>query len=82
MDGLEARIPTPNTEEDAQRQLESAMLVSQHEVIMPYPDFLMDPNDDSGAITLKEQQAATLEEYYKKMSKGERETCGRHARSW
>lgn len=48
------------------RQQEQDMLISQHEVIMPYQDFLMDPNNDLGATSLREQQTTMVDEYTQK----------------
>lgn len=72
MDGPRAAILAPTVEEEAQTQLEQSMLISQHEVIMPYPNLLMDPNNDSGAMKLREQQVAKLEEYARKCQKDRR----------
>lgn len=41
---------------------------------MSYPNLLMDPNDVSGAATLRQQRAAKLKEYYKKHKEERRAT--------
>lgn len=59
LDGQE--VPIPVTEEEYQQQLEQPLQVSQHEVIMAYPNVLDIPNPN--CMSLRAIKAKRLEEY-------------------
>lgn len=53
----------PTTEEKAQRQLEQAMLISQHKVVIPYPNVLTCIDADLQGLTLRKRQVVRLKKY-------------------